>query len=196
MNYLAHTLLARGDADLEVGGILGDYVRGRPNPALPAGLRRGIMLHRAVDTYTDRHARVVAARALFDPPFRRYAGIMLDVWFDHCLAREFSRWSALSLDDFSARLRKRVDARAVWLPPSLDRFAAFMHERDLPAAYVQPEVIGEVLAGLGRRLSRANPLDRALPVLAARNRVLRDHFNAFFPDLVAYADAWKTSHQP
>ncbi|HET7266916.1 MAG TPA: ACP phosphodiesterase [Oleiagrimonas sp.] len=194
MNYLAHTLLARGDADLEVGGILGDYVRGRPDPALPAGLRRGIMLHRAVDTYTDQHAEVVAARALFEPPFRRYAGIMLDVWFDHCLARDFARWSDSSLDAFSIRLRERLDARAQWLPPRLHRFAAFMHERNLPAAYARPEVIGEVLTGLGQRLSRANPLDQALPQLSAREATLNHHFGAFFPDLVQFAETWRSRH--
>lgn len=194
MNFLAHALLAGGDADLEVGGLLGDFVRGQPGPALPEGLRAGIVLHRAVDSFTDRHPEVVAARALFDPPWRRYAGIMLDVWFDHCLARDFGRWSELPLDTFSIRLRQRLDAREAWLPPRLRQFVTYMHARDLPAAYADPAVIGDVLTGLGQRLSRANPLDRALPVLLARDVALQRPFEAFFPELVAFATSWQARH--
>lgn len=170
---------------------MGDFVRGQPDAAWPEGLRRGIVLHRAVDSFTDRHPEVAAARAMFDPPWRRYAGILLDVWFDHCLARDFGRWSDIPLEAFSARLRQRLAERHAWLPPRLRRFAAFMQARDLPAAYGEPAVIGEVLAGLGRRLSRSNPLAEALPVLEARDAALRGRFDAFFPFLVAFAAAWR-----
>lgn len=194
MNYLAHALLADGDADLEVGGVLGDFVRGRPDPALPEGLRAGIRLHRAVDTCTDAHDTVAAARRLFDPPWRRYAGILLDVWFDHCLARGFGRWSACPLDVFSSRLRQRLLDRAALLPSRMNRFVAYMHAHDLPAAYADTEVIGRVLEGIGGRLSRPNPLDRALPELVARDAVLARHFDAFFPDLIRFAATWRERH--
>lgn len=194
MNFLAHALLAGGDADLEVGGVLGDFVHGQPDPAWPVGLRRGVVLHRAVDSHTDRHPAVVAARALFDPPWRRYAGILLDVWFDHCLARHFGQWSEQPLEAFSAHLREHLAERRAWLPPRLQRFLVFMQARDLPAAYAEPAVIAEVLGGLGRRLSRPNPLAAALPVLQARDAALQRRFDLFFPDLVAFASAWRARY--
>lgn len=191
MNYLAHTLLAGGDADLEVGGILGDFVRGQPDPALPWGLRAGIRLHRAVDSYTDAHADVLAARRLFDPPWRRYAGILLDVWFDHCLARDFEHWSAMPLEAFSARLRRRLEARVAMLPPGMRRFLAYMQARDLPTAYADATVIEDVLKGIGSRLSRPNPIGQALPELVTRDAELTHRFHAFFPDLTAFATSWR-----
>lgn len=194
MNYLAHTLLAADDADLEVGGIMGDFVRGQPDLSLPPGLRAGIRLHRAVDSYTDAHAVVLAARRLFEPPWRRYAGILLDVWFDHCLARDFDRWSTLSLETFSIRLRQRLTERATWLPPPMRRFVAYMQADNLPAAYADTQVIGRVLEGIGNRLSRPNPLNHALPELVARDAALTHHFNAFFPDLTAFAASWREHH--
>ncbi len=196
MNYLAHALLAGGDPDLEVGGVLGDFVRGRPDPALPPRLRAGILLHRTVDSYTDRHAEVCAARARFDPPWRRYAGILLDVWFDHCLARDFAAWSALPLDRFSLRLRRRLQARDPWLPPALRRFAAYMRVHDLPAGYADADQVGQALAGIGRRLKRPNPLARALPVLQDRDALLQRHFAAFFPDLIRRAERWRETEMP
>jgi len=75
-----------------LGSLIGDFVRGRIDPALPPKVRAGIALHRAIDAYTDAHADVAAARALFEPPFRRYAGILLDMWFDHLLARQWARF--------------------------------------------------------------------------------------------------------
>lgn len=194
MNFLAHALLAGGDADLEVGGVLGDFVRGKPDPELPAGLRAGISLHRAVDTFTDQHAEVVAARRLFAPPWRRYAGIMLDVWFDHCLARDFGRWSDEPLEIFSARLQRRLAARAPCLPVRLRHFAAWMRSRDVPAAYADEAVIEEVLEGLGRRLTRANPLDRCLPILKRHDVELGKHFQVFFPQLTTFARHWRRVH--
>lgn len=194
MNYLAHTLLAAGDADLEVGGILGDFVRGQPDPALPRGLRTGIRLHRAVDSYTDAHAAVLAARRLFDPPWRRYAGILLDVWFDHCLARNFERWSSMPLEVFSERLRRRLEARVALLPPGMRRFIAYMRAQDLPTAYADVTVIENVLKGIGSRLSRPNLIGHALPELVVRDAELTHCFDAFFPDLMAFAAAWRERH--
>lgn len=191
MNFLAHALLAGDDPDLEVGGILGDFVRGRPDPTLPAGLRRGIALHRAVDAFTDRHPDVAAARRLFDPPWRRYAGIMLDVWFDHCLARDFGRWSDWPLEVFSVRLQHRLAVRFACLPSRLRRFAAWMRVHGAPAAYADEDVIAEVLDGIGHRLTRDNPLGHALAPLKRRDVELERCFRSFFPQLMAYAERWR-----
>jgi Uncharacterized protein conserved in bacteria len=93
MNHLAHVLLAGDEEALQLGGMLGDFVHGRPDPQRwPERVIAGIRLHRAIDVYTDAHAEVLAAKARLPPPYRRYAGIALDMWFDHCLARDFTRW--------------------------------------------------------------------------------------------------------
>lgn len=191
MNHLAHALLAGDDEGLRLGGVLGDFVRGAPDPALPASVRAGIALHRAIDGYTDRHAEVLAARALFPPPYRRYAGIALDMWFDHCLARDFARWSPVPLQVFSQELRAQLDRQAALLPATAHRFVRYMQANDLPAGYAEPEMLGRALAGFGQRLQRDNPLDRMLPVLQALDAPLQARFDAFFPQLQRFAQAWR-----
>ena len=190
MNHLAHALLAGPDDALRLGGVLGDFVRGRPDPRLPPGVRRGIALHRAIDGYTDLHPEVLAARALFEPPYRRYAGIALDMWFDHCLARRFAQWSSQPLPLFSSELRALLDRHEVLLPMPARRFLAYMQANDLPAAYADPHMLARALAGIGGRLRRDNPLDRMLPVLQALDRQLQAHFAQFFPQLRQFAQAW------
>ncbi|GAP64896.1 hypothetical protein MBSD_n0179 [Mizugakiibacter sediminis] len=192
MNHLAHALLAGDDPDLVFGSLLGDFVRGAPDPALPPTLRAGIRLHRAVDAWTDAHPVVVAARARFAPPWRRYAGILLDVWFDHCLAGDFARWSAQPLDDYAAWLHEVLDAHAARQPPALRRFVAYMRAHALPAAYRERATLDRVFAGLSQRLGRANPLAGSGLVLDAQAAQLADDFAAFFPQLAAFAAEQRT----
>ena len=187
MNVLAHALLAGDDAALRLGGILGDFTHGTPDEALPARVRDGIYLHRAIDGFTDNHDEVRAARERMPPPFRRYAGILLDVWFDHCLARDFARWSDEPLGTFSDRYRAELHEAMPLLPERLRRFLTYMDRYDLPAGYARLERVEHALAGLSTRLSRANPIAEAVPVLMADEAALRDTFERFFPDLRAFA---------
>lgn len=187
MNHLAHALLAWPDDELVLGSLMGDFVRGAIDPALPAGVRDGIALHRAVDVYTDAHPFVVEARAWFDPPFRRYAGILLDIWLDHLLARDFARWSALPLDTFSGLVGGLLEREHARLPRGMQRFAQYMRANGLLAAYADPDVIARVLAGVGSRLKRANPLADGLIELVRLEPKLDDLFEAFYPQLTAHA---------
>jgi acyl carrier protein phosphodiesterase len=191
MNHLAHALLAGDDEALQLGGMLGDFVRGRPDPArFPPRVIRGIRLHRAIDSYTDGHPEVLAAKAALPPPYRRYGGILLDMWFDHLLARDFSRWSAQPLAEYSLRLRELLKRRDALLTPALRRFGAYMEANDLPAGYADRAVLGRALAGIGQRLTHANPLDSTLPVLVAREGELQRRFEVFFPELRGFVREW------
>ena len=191
MNHLAHALLAGDDDDLRLGGMLGDFVHGQPDPArFPPTVIDGIRLHRAIDVYTDSHAEVSAARRLLPPPYRRFGGILLDMWFDHELARGFERWSGRSLDVYSDDLRALLHRRDALLPDGLRRFRHYMDARNLPAGYADRAEIGRALQGVSARLSRANPIGTALPVLVELEQPLRAHFEAFFPQLRTFAADW------
>lgn len=189
MNLLAHALLAGDDDDVRFGSIIGDFVRGAIDPELPAGVRAGIALHRAVDAYTDAHPQVADARALFTPPLRRYAGILLDVWFDHLLAREWEGLVGGSLPAFSLSLQALLRQRSAHLPPRMRGFAAYVLRNDLPQRYQDREMIAHVFLGLSQRITRANPVAVALPAIVAHEAPIAARFEAFFPELRAYAAA-------
>ena len=196
MNHLAHALLSGRDPDVVLGGWLGDFVRGTPDPALPPGVREGIVLHRAIDTFTDAHADVVAARALFEPPFRRYAGILVDVWFDHLLAGDFMRWSDVPLAAFGEAQASLLQQHHDDLPSELQRFARYMRAHDLPAAYARRETIARAFAGIASRFRRENPLALGLQAIAPLEEPLAARFASFFPALVAFATARRAAIDP
>ncbi|WP_250624555.1 ACP phosphodiesterase [Pinirhizobacter soli] len=187
MNILAHAFLGGADDDLRLGGMMGDFVRGAPDPSLPEGVRRGIVLHRAIDTFTDRHPAVVQARGLFQAPFRRYAGILLDMWFDHCLARDFAAWSDIPLEEYSDGVRQLLRQRRALVPERMHGFIQYMEREGLPATYADRGTLGRAFIGMSHRLSRENPLAEAMPVLLALEEELWRCFRAFFPELLAFA---------
>lgn len=191
MNHLAHALLADpGGIEFALGSAQGDFVHGHPDPEWPEARQAGLRFHRAIDRFTDAHPEVVAARNAFEPPLRRYAGIVLDVWFDHLLVRGWHRHCVEeSLPVFSRRWLALMDAHAMEFPESLRGFLAWMHAHGLPAAYGDDATLDVVFHALARRLSRPSPIGDALPALHDRAATLQRHFDAFFPELVARAHA-------
>jgi len=186
MNHLAHALLAAADEELMFGGLVADFLRGAIDPALPPRVREGVRLHRAIDRYTDDHAEVAAARALFEPPLRRYAGVVLDLWFDHLLARDWARHGRGSLAGFSDQVQRVLADREALAPPRMHGFLRYLRANDLPRAYADRAMMARVFTDLSRRLARANPLDDALAQIAPREAAIQRHFDAFMPDLIAW----------
>lgn len=191
MNHLAHALLSGADDGWRLGGLLGDFVRGRIDPGLPLPVQRGIAQHRAIDAYTDSHAEIRALRARFQPTYRRYAGILIDIWFDHLLARDFHAWSDIPLARFSDDLVQLLHRHGALLPESLRRFRTYLQAHGLPAAYADRPMIGEVLGAVGTRLTRANPLAEGMLEITRLEAELDLTFARFFPDLLAFAKTWR-----
>jgi acyl carrier protein phosphodiesterase len=188
VNHLAHCYLSDG-SDLElVGGLMGDFVKGRlesldyPRPVLNA-----LRLHRHIDSTTDAHARVRTSRDRFDPEFRRYAGILTDVFYDHFLARHWARYHETPLADFARRVYDALDIHEELLPERLKLFAVYMRQRNLLLNYRELDTIDQSLKGIASRLSRANPVGSARTQLEKHYDGLESDFHAFFPDVVRMA---------
>ena len=195
MNYLAHAWLARYSDDAILGGLLGDFVFGQSTlEDWPAPIRVEIVRHRRIDRYTDGHPAVVEARGLFDAAgLRRYAGIVLDVYFDHCLARDWSRWNEASLEDFTARVYRVLLAQRDALPPRLHAIAPRMAAHDWLGSYRQRENVDHAVHGIATRLSRnGERLVACLDVLRANEAAVEAAFEMFLPDLIAAAARMRT----
>jgi len=184
VNFLAHLYLAREDDDLMLGGLLGDFVRGRwALRAYPTGVREGIELHRWIDSTTDKAPAVEALRTAFPDDFRRWAGIVVDLAFDHELARRWREFSDEPLAEFDRRVRHLLDAHADLLPAGLVRFMDYADRRGLFATYRFEQEMLFSLRGVGRRMKRANPLDRTWEIWPALREPCRKAFADFFPEL-------------
>lgn len=188
MNYLAHLHLG-GDAPAQLlGSLYGDFVKGPLKGQWPQAVEQAIRLHRRIDVFTDAHPLVEQARARFPGARRRFSGMVLDVFFDHCLALHWAEFCAQPLPDFTARVYRVLAAEPV-LPERLALIAPRMAAQDWLGSYRDFAVLEQVLQGLQRRLSRPQGLDGALVELEQLYLPLTDDFRAFYPQLQAFVSA-------
>lgn len=184
MNYLAHLYLAdHSDAAL-LGALLGDFVGGRDLSAWAPDVQIEIRLHRHIDTHTDSHPELLALKALFPQGQRRYAGIALDVYFDHLLARDWARHHSRPLSEFTRRVYTLLLAELAHLPPRLKALAPRMAADDWLGSYRQRATVDLALSRMATRLSRGGAgLVDLLPGLRQHEQRIEAGFEAFFPAL-------------
>jgi acyl carrier protein phosphodiesterase len=196
VNYLAHVYLADVVGASLTGNLMGDFVRGPLAGRFPESIELGLRLHRRVDVFTDAHPVPRISRRRFKPPFRRYAGIMVDVFYDHCLARHWADYHDEPLTTFSARVYESLTRDHAALAEPLKSTHARMGELDILASYRQMAGVERALAHLSRRFSRANPLAAGGAPLRAHYRGLELDFRAFMPALIAHVkQAWPLLQQ-
>jgi acyl carrier protein phosphodiesterase len=185
MNYLAHVFLARHSSEAMIGGLLGDFVKGSIH-AYPAQIRAGILLHRAIDRYTDAHCVVRASCALVSARRRRFAGIMVDVFFDHFLARHWQRFADTPLPVFTQAAYSGLLARSGEFPQRLQRVLPQMAAHDWLGSYQDVEAIDAAINGISRRLRRANTLLGGAQEMLDNYAALQANFLRFFPELLCF----------
>ena len=193
MNYLAHLLLAEQNPHGWLGALMGDFVKGAIDPGLPDGIRRGIVLHRRIDTFTDAHPVHRASRNRIVGARRRYAGIVVDLCYDHFLAIGWARHAALPLDEFTAHVYAALARHRALLPPRLARIAPRMTAQDWLGSYRNLVSLGVALDGIATRSPRAAPLAGAIEDVQRCYPELGEDFNTFFSDLTDYASALRES---
>jgi acyl carrier protein phosphodiesterase len=187
MNYLAHLHLGGEQPEQLLGSLYGDFVKGRLEGRFPPQIEAAIRLHRRIDAFTDSHPLTERARARFPVERRRTAGILLDLFFDHCLARHWRDYAAEPLPQFTARVYA-VLAEQPELPPRLAHIAPRMAAQDWLGSYRDFAVLEQVLWGMSRRLSRPQLLDGAMIELERLYLPLQEDFRAFYPELRRFAE--------
>ena len=187
MNFLAHLFLADTHPDALLGSLMGDFVKGPLVGRYPPALERALVQHRAVDTFTDAHPIVRTSRARVAPPYRRFAGIVVDMYYDHFLARRWGEFAIEPLADFTARVYAVLLAQEARLPERLRRIAPSMARRDWLGSYRAVESVHIALDRMGDRLKRGNALLGAGEALMPHYAALDADFRAFFPELVRFA---------
>jgi acyl carrier protein phosphodiesterase len=175
VNWLAHLLLAPAEPRLRIGNLAGDFVRGVDLATLHPAIRAGVWMHRAVDRFVDAHEVVKAARRRCDGPERRFAGVLVDVFFDHCLARHWQTYGEGDLAGFAAARYAELAAHVNDLPPRLRDVLPWLVAEDWLTAYASDEGLGHILTRMAARSPR-----RA--VLAGAAHVVRRHRAAFDAD--------------
>lgn len=184
---MAHFQLAWPDEGLIAGGLEGDFYKGLLRGELPSDLERGIKLHRAIDAYTDGHPLIAQLRRELPPGLRRYAGILIDLCFDHYLSLHWPRFSTVRLADFSAEVYRILDKHEGGLTAGARTMAARIIEYDVLNLYLEWDTVPASAARIGERFRRHNPFLDLNRELSPAKELLEHTFLDFYPQLQSFS---------
>ncbi len=187
MNYLAHAYLSFNHPEILVGNMISDYVKGKKKFGYPAGIQKGIILHRAIDTFTDDHPATKKAKEVFRPHYRLYSGAFVDVVYDHFLATDDREFPGSSLLNFSAQVYTMLDEYTHWFPDPFSRMFPYMKEQNWLFNYQEKWGIEKSLGGVVRRAAYLTESDTAFRLFEEHYQLLSGCYRQFWADLQPFA---------
>ena len=188
MNWLAHLVLSEPTSAFRVGNLLPDILPWSEWSMLPAKYQAGIECHRLIDSFTDTHALFRKSANRIEAPFRRYAGILVDVFYDHFLARTWSRYERVPLNQFAAEFYDSLTEHREDLPPLAYSRLLQMKAGDWLCSYRDFAGVRRALVGIGSRFRKPIPLGEATSQLELHYQGLSEDFAEFFPELSLHVD--------
>jgi acyl carrier protein phosphodiesterase len=192
MNWLAHVFLSEPDVQFQLGNLLADVVRGPQRDAMSANFVRGAACHKAIDAFTDAHPVVKRSRARVSNERRRFSGVLVDVFYDYYLARNFGRYSSIALETYTSAFYASVKAHPIALPSDAQLMLERIMRYDLLASYARVDgverALNRISTYLTSRWHRQFALERGVEDLLAHEAVFVADFHEFFPALQAHVD--------
>lgn len=191
MNFLAHLYLSSPEPDALAGSLMPDLVRGPLPVDAPSRITAACRLHRCIDAFTDTHPLVALSKQRVNFAQSRYAGILVDIFYDHFLARDWDQFSDQPLCDYVAHVYRSLDGMREHIPVGMHEALDHMIKHNWLENYAQVQGIELTLQRMSARLSKRfkRPVDLAIGTqdLLEQNEALAEDFHAFFPQLIAYA---------
>lgn len=188
MNYLAHAYLSFNQPDILAGNMISDFVKGKTKFNYPAGIQKGIALHRAIDEFTDVHPATKKAAAFFRPAYRLYSGAFVDIVYDHFLALDTNAFKAPGdLQNFTTVVYETLEEKISSVPPNFQKIFPYMKQHNWLYNYRYREGIEKSFGGLVRRATFMNESDTAFAVFNKNYNELQQCYSIFFPSLKKFA---------
>ena len=171
-----------------VGNFIADHIRGNNFLMFPKEVQQGIFLHREIDTFTDAHEIVRKSKRRLHKRYRHYDGVIIDILYDHFLAKNWANYSAIPLDIYTKGIYKLFAKKSAELPLKSKNFIKYMIEYDILFNYNNKTGIEKVLNGMNARTKGKSQMNLAIEDLNTLEEVLEKDFTLFFKDLILFAN--------
>ncbi|PIF62759.1 ACP phosphodiesterase [Flavobacterium sp. 11] len=188
MNFLAHIYLS-GDNDLiKIGNFMADGIRGKHFESYPLEIQKGIILHRAIDTFTDAHPIFRKSTKRLHEKYHHYAGVIVDVFYDHFLAKNWNTYSDEKLDDFVARFYQSLHDNHINLSERTKGMMPYMIEHNWLVSYETVEGINRILTQMDQRTKNESKMRFATNELSEFYPEFEEEFTNFFQELILFSN--------
>ena len=193
MNYLAHIYLSGNQPDIMIGNFVADSIKGKKYLTYPTKIQKGILLHRQIDTATDAHPAFRRSTKRLHGKYGHYSGIIVDIFYDHFLAKNWTDYSLTPLEDYIQSFYKLLRDNFEELPENIQKMAPIMMEGNWLLIYSKLEGIDRVLAGMNRRTKNRSGMDRAGEELREYYALFEADFRIVFKDIQTLSNSFLSS---
>jgi acyl carrier protein phosphodiesterase len=190
MNFLAHLYLSGENEEIIVGNFIADHVKGKAFNNFKDEIKMGIHLHRAIDAFTDSHPIFIQSKNRLAPNYRKYAGVIADMFYDHFLSAYWKDYSIEKIESFTSRMYRIVMKRFFILPMKTQRILPFMAKDNWLKAYGTPEGLSRALSGMAKRTPFESGMENAISDLKKDYDLYKLEFESFFPQVIVYSREW------
>lgn len=184
MNYLAHSFLSNNNTDLIIGNFIADHIHGNNFENLSPGIIEGIKLHRKIDAFTDSHQKFKESKRFFYSGFEKYSGILVDIYFDHLLAKNYNNHTTVPLQEYCDNVYSIYSQNKNILPKSSQAFLNYVLQNNIYHAYSTTQGIEQVLFHLSHRINHPVKLHHSMDLFNQNIEQLQNNFELFFKDAV------------
>ena len=188
MNFLSHLYLAGNSEDLIIGNFIADSVKGNAFNQFSHGIQKGILLHRKIDSFTDTHPVVEQSKERLRERYKKYASVIVDIYYDHYLAKNWSLYSTIELSEFVQNIYTIIQKNNAILPEKSAHFTKYMLQHNILFAYSKLEGIERVLSGMAHRASFKSNMEYAIHDLKEHYLLFEQEFSLFFPELQRFVN--------
>ncbi len=187
MNYLAHIYLSGDDKDLMIGNFIADSVKGRKFVGIPPKIQNGIILHRAIDKFTDSHPVVKKSIRRLFPVYSHYSAVIIDILYDHFLAANWKDYSIIPLDKYVENFYQLLNLNFEVLPKRVQNFLPYMIKDNWLLNYATLEGIKKILFQMDQRTSNRSQMHLSLKEIKSSYSEFEEEFKIFFDDLQKFS---------
>ena len=184
MNFLAHTYLSGNNEKVIIGNFIGDHVKRNNYKNYHKDIAQGILLHRFIDSYTDKHALIKEMKQYFSPKYRLYSGVIIDVLMDHFLAINWSDYHHKSLKKYVNNIYRILASNFFSLPIRVQGFLPFLIKNNRLYNYSKIEGVESSLNAMTRYTSLPKETEFAIETLNKNYHALNDLFKRFMEDVI------------
>uniref|UniRef100_UPI0032167B82 acyl carrier protein phosphodiesterase n=1 Tax=uncultured Draconibacterium sp. TaxID=1573823 RepID=UPI0032167B82 len=187
MNYLAHLYLSGSSEQVTIGNFIGDYVKGKKYLDYNKEISKGIIMHRNIDSFTDKHESTRLSKEFFRKDFGLYSGIIVDLFYDHFLAKNWADYSSVTLRTFAKRMHAILLSNYLVLPRRVQGFLPFLIQNKRLESYATVDGIIQSLKIMGNYSSVPQKSEKARIILQENYMLLEEYFKIFMKDMVLFA---------
>lgn len=188
MNFLAHIYLSGNNESVTIGNFIADGIRGKKYQKFPEEIQTGILLHRQIDTFTDAHKTVRESTKRLHKNYGHYAGVIVDILYDHFLAKNWSNYSDIPLDAYVDTFYDSLQDNFEVLPSRIQKMMPYMIADNWLLSYATIEGISKVLVGMNKRTENRSKMNLAVNELQEFYDEFEDEFTRFFEELIQFSN--------